>query len=193
MTASNQYGASDTEVKSGFINVGSVPPVNSIQIHPGWNFVSVPKKLAPGKDTAAIFTHIQVDGHSIFQYDAVTGQWITMTSSSPIKPLDAIWVYSRVTDTVSLTYDSDPLQTPPTKELRKGWNAIGFTGVEPLEAKFTLLSVQDKWINCLGFNEEKQQYDSMIIKGRNDDARLYPYSGYWLFMSDNGTLAAISA
>ena len=44
MTASNQYGASDTEVKPGFINVGSVPPVNSIQILPGWNFVSVPKK-----------------------------------------------------------------------------------------------------------------------------------------------------
>ncbi|HOL41272.1 MAG TPA: hypothetical protein PLY78_05515, partial [Methanospirillum sp.] len=42
-------------------------------------------------------------------------------------------------------------------------------------------------------NEEKQQYDTMIIKGRNDDTRLYPYSGYWLFMSDNGTLAAISA
>ncbi len=194
LTASNQFGASDTEVKSGYISVGGSPqPVDSITIYPGWNFISVPKKLAPGKDTAAIFSHIQVDGHSIFQYDAVTGQWITMTSSSPIKPLDAVWIYSRVADKVSLTYDSDPLQTPPTKELRKGWNAIGFTGLEPLEAKFTLLSVQDKWVNCLGFNEEKQQYDQMIIKGRNDDARLYPYSGYWLFMSDNGTLAAISA
>ncbi|HOJ96672.1 MAG TPA: PKD domain-containing protein, partial [Methanospirillum sp.] len=194
LTASNQFGASDTEVKSGYICVGSSPqPADSIPIYPGWNFISVPKKLAPGKDTAAIFSHIQVDGHSIFQYDAVTGQWITMTSSSPVKPLDAVWIYSRTADKVPLTYDSDPLQTPPTKELRKGWNAIGFTGREPLEAKFTFLSVQDKWVNCLGFNEEKQQYDTMIIKGRNDDTRLYPYSGYWLFMSDNGTLAAISA
>ena len=116
-----------------------------------------------------------------------------MTSSSQIKPLDAVWIYSRTTDTVPLTYNSDPLQTPPTKELRKGWNAVGFTGLEPLEARFTFLSVQDKWVNCLGFNEEKQQYDEMIIKGRNDDSRLYPHNGYWLFMSDNGTLAAISA
>lgn len=194
LTASNQFGASDTKVKSGFITVGSSPqPVDSIRIYPGWNFISVPRKLAPGKDTAAIFSHIQVDGHSIFQYDAVTGQWITMTSSSLIKPLDAVWIYSRTTDTVPLIYNSDPLQTPPTKELRKGWNAVGFTGLEPLEARFTLLSIQDKWVNCLGFNEEKQQYDEMIIKGRNDDSRLYPHSGYWLFMSDNGTLAAISA
>ena len=194
LTASNQYGASDTEVKTGFISVGSSPqPAASIPIYPGWNFVSVPKKLAPGKDTAAIFSHIQVDGHSIFQYDAASGQWITMTASSLVKPLDAVWVYSRVADKVALTYDTDPLTTPPTKELRKGWNAIGYTGLEPLEAKFTLLSVQDKWINCLGFSEEKQQYDEMIIKGRNDDAKLYPFSGYWLFMSDSGTLAAISA
>ncbi|MDD3573555.1 MAG: PKD domain-containing protein [Methanospirillum sp.] len=194
LTASNQFGASDTKVKSGFITVGNSPqPVDSIRIYPGWNFISVPRKLAPGKDTAAIFSHIQVDGHSIFQYDAVTGQWITMTSSSLIKPLDAVWIYSRTTDTVPLIYNSDPLQTPPTKELRKGWNAVGFTGLEPLEARFTLLSIQDKWVNCLGFNEEKQQYDEMIIKGRNDDSRLYPHSGYWLFMSDNGTLAAISA
>ncbi|WP_214036803.1 PKD domain-containing protein [Methanospirillum sp.] len=194
LTASNQFGASDTRVKSGFITVGSGPqPVDSIRIYPGWNFISVPRKLAPGKDTAAIFSHIQVDGHSIFQFDAVTGQWITMTSSSQIKPLDAVWIYSRTTDTVPLTYNSDPLQTPPTKELRKGWNAVGFTGLEPLEARFTFLSVQDKWVNCLGFNEEKQQYDEMIIKGRNDDSRLYPHTGYWLFMSDSGTLAAISA
>ncbi|KAF5090824.1 PKD domain-containing protein [Methanospirillum sp. J.3.6.1-F.2.7.3] len=194
LTASNQFGASDTEVKPGYISAGGSPhPTDSMPIYPGWNFVSVPKKLAPGKDTAAIFSHIQVDGHSIFQYNAVTGQWITLTASSQVKPLDAVWIYSRTSERVSLTYDSDPLQTPPTKELRKGWNAIGFTGLEPLEAKFTFLSVQDKWVNCLGFNEEKQQYDAMIIKGRNDDARLYPYSGYWLFMSDNGTLAAISA
>lgn len=194
LTASNQYGQSDMVVKSGFIQVSSSPqPVDSIPIYPGWNFVSVPKKLAPGKDTAAIFSHIQVDGHSIFQYDAVSGQWITMTQSSQVKPLDAVWVYSRTQDQVPLIYDSDPLQTPPTKELKKGWNAVGFTGLAPLEAKFTFLSVQDRWVNCLGFNEQKQQYDEMIIKGRNDDTRLSPYNGYWLFMSDSGTLAGISA
>ena len=194
LSASNQYGSSDVECKSGYITVGNIPgPVDSIQVYPGWNYISVPKKLAQGKDTASIFANINVDGHSIFQYDAITGKWQVMNPSSPVKPLDAIWLYSRGSDKVPLTYSTDPVQTPPTKELRKGWNAVGFTGVVPLQAKFTFLSVQDKWINCLGFNEGIQQYDEMIIKGKNDDLLLYPYSGYWIFMSDNGTLAAVSA
>jgi len=193
LTASNQYGDSDTETKLNYITVQDIPPVDSLSISAGWNFVSVPKKLMPGKDTAAIFSHIDVDGHSIFQYDSVRGQWVTLTMSSQIKPLDAIWLYSKNAGTVPLSFDSDPLQIPPTRELKKGWNAVGFTGFEPLEAKFTLLSVQNAWVNCLGFSREQQKYNEMIIKGRNDDTKLYPYNGYWLFMSENGVLAAISA
>jgi len=194
LTASNQYGKKDSETKTNYITVGTIPPVtDSIPISSGWNFVSVPKKLAPGKDTAAIFGSIDVDGHSIFQYDSIRGQWITLNMASQIKPLEAVWLYSKNAASVPLSFDSDPLQIPPTRELKKGWNAIGFSGFEPLEAKFTLLSVQDKWVNCLGFSREFQKYDDMIIKGRNDDTKLKPYNGYWLFMSDNGVLAAISA
>ena len=194
LTASNQNGKSDTETKTNYITVGAVPPSsNSIAISAGWNFVSVPKKLLPGKDTAAIFSTIDVDGHSIFQYDSARGQWITLNLTNQIKPLDAVWIYSKSAATVPLTFDTDPLQIPPTRELKRGWNAIGFTGFESLEAKFALLSVQDKWVNCLGFSREFQKYNEMIIKGRNDDSKLNPYNGYWLFMSDDGVLAAISA
>jgi PKD repeat protein len=194
LTASNQNGNSDTESKTNYINVLDVPQSpDSVQISAGWNFISVPKKLAPGKDTAAIFGNIDVDGHSIFQYDSIRGQWVTINQTSLVKPLDAIWLYSKKKDKVPLTFDTDPLQIPPTRELKTGWNAIGFTGFEPLEAKFTLLSVQDKWVNCLGFDRELQKYNEMIIKGRNDDTRLNPNNGYWLFMSGDGVLAAISA
>ena len=197
LSASNQYGGSDTETKANYITVQSgptpVPVSDSIPISAGWNFISVPKKLTTGKDTAAIFGHIEVDGHSIFQYDSVRGQWMTLNQTSPLKPLEAVWLYSKKVETVPLSFDSDPLQIPPVHELKKGWNAIGFTGFDPLEAKFTLLSVQDKWINCLGFDRQFQKYNEMIIKGRNEDTKLNPYNGYWLFMADDGVLAAISA
>jgi beta propeller repeat protein len=193
LTSSNQYGNSDTETKVNYITAGSSPSGDCIPISAGWNFVSVPKKLAPGSDTAAIFSQIDVDGHSIFQYDSALGQWKTLTMTSQIKPLDSVWLYSKDVNTVPLKFDTDPLQIPPTRELKRGWNAIGFTGFEPLEAKFAFLSVQDKWINCLGFNSAQQKYNEMIIKGRNEDTKLMPYNGYWLFMSDDGVLAAISA
>ncbi|MDD1724476.1 MAG: hypothetical protein LUQ07_05040, partial [Methanospirillum sp.] len=74
-----------------------------------------------------------------------------------------------------------------------GWNGIGFTGTTPIEAKYTLLSVQDKWVNCVGFNAPSQQYDQMIIKGSNDATLMYPFRGYWLYMTADGTLAANAA
>ncbi|HWQ63398.1 MAG TPA: PKD domain-containing protein [Methanospirillum sp.] len=192
LTASNAQN-SDTETKVNYINVQNIPTSDSIPISAGWNFISVPKKLVAGKDTAAIFGYIEVDGHSIFQYDSVRGQWLTLNQSNQIKPLEAVWLYSKKADSVPLSFDSDPLQIPQTRELKRGWNAVGFTGFEPLEAKFTLLSVQDKWVNCLGFDRVLQKYNEMIIKGRNDDTKLNPYNGYWLFMSEDGVLAAISA
>ena len=76
----------------------------------------------PGKDTAAIFGHIEVDGHSIFQYDSVRGQWLTLNQSDQIKPLEAVWVYSKKVDSVPLSFDADPLQIPQTRELKRGRN-----------------------------------------------------------------------
>ncbi len=202
LTASDNYGNSDTEKKDNYIYVGYTPaptptmtpsPVSdSIPIYQGWNFISVPKKLASGYDTAQIFDKINVDGHTIFQFDATNGQWLRMSPSSPVKPMDAIWIYSTRGDSVPVVYSTDPLSTPPTKELVKGWNAVGFTGLSALETKFSFLSVQDKWVNCLGYDAIGQKYDQMIIKGYNDDNLMYPYNGYWVFMSEKGILAGIS-
>ncbi len=191
LTASSQTCAPGTATK--VIEVLGGPVGEGIPFSPGWNFVSVPKKLAPGSDTASIFKKIDAGGHSMFQYDAVKHIWTTMTASSPVRPLEGYWIYSTKADTVPLTYDTNPVQTPPTIDVKKGWNAIGFTGMTPIEAKYTLLSVENKWVNCVGFNAVSQQYEQMIIKGSNDQTLMKPYMGYWLYMSGDGILAANAA
>ena len=191
LTASNRYG-SDTISKSEFISVNT-PYDDEIPVSGGWNFISVPKKLAPGYDTASIFKVIDSGGHSMFQYDTGKHLWHVLDPSSPIKPLEGFWIYSKGTSKVPLRYDTNPVQTPPTAYLKKGWNGIGFTGKTPIEAKFTLLSVEDKWVNCAGFNAQIQQYDQMIIKGSNDGTLMYPFRGYWLYMTADGVLAANAA
>ncbi|WP_304019311.1 PKD domain-containing protein [Methanospirillum hungatei] len=191
LTASSKYG-SDTVSKSEFITVNT-PYDDLIPVSGGWNFISVPKKLAPGYDTASIFKVIDSGGHSMFQYDTGKHLWHTLDPSSPIKPLEGFWIYSKGTSSVPIRYDTNPVQTPPTAYLKKGWNGIGFTGTTPIEAKFTLLSVQDKWVNCAGFNAAAQQYDPMIIKGSNDATLMYPFRGYWLYMTADGVLAANAA
>ena len=193
LTAGNQQGCSDTTVKQGYITVGSIPVTDFIPISPGWNFVSVPKKLAPGCDTASIFSHIDVQGHSIFQYDASMRAWDMLNAASPVRPLDSLWIYSSKADKVPLSFDPNPVQTPPTKQLKKGWNGIGFTGLSPLEAKYTLQSVQAGWVNCAGYDATVQRYNPMIIKGSNDTTLMSPYNGYWVYMSADGLLAANAA
>lgn len=168
------------------------PGTISLNLYPGWNFVSIPTRLAPGYDTAMIFNEVNVVGHSIFEYDASTQQWKTLRPDTQMHALSSVWIYSEYAMTVSLHQNQDPLQTPPVKQLYMGWNAVG-PGTSPIEAKFSFLSVQNEWVNCLGYNNQNQQYDDMIIKGKNDERMLYPGSGYWLFMNADGVLAGSSA
>jgi PKD repeat protein len=193
LTASNQLGCSDTVTKKNFISVGTAPVTEFIPISAGWNFVSVPGKLAPGSDNASIFSHIDVKGHSVFQYDASMHVWNMLNAASPILPLDSFWIYSSKADKIPLTFDTNPDLTPPSKNLKKGWNGIGFTGLTPVEAKYTLVSVQKQWINCIGYNGETQRYNEMIIKGNNDNTLLRPYMGYWLYVNADAILAANAA
>ena len=168
------------------------PGIISLNLYPGWNFVSIPTRLAPGYDTAMAFNDVNVVGHSIFEYDASTQQWKTLRPDSQLAALSSVWIYSQSEMTVLLRQNQDPLQTPPTKQLYVGWNAVG-PGTSPIEAKYSFLSVQSEWINCLGYNNQNQQYDDMIIKGMNDERMLYPGNGYWLFMHADGVLAGSSA
>ncbi|HOT03350.1 MAG TPA: DUF3821 domain-containing protein [Methanolinea sp.] len=174
------------------------PPASTIVLNTGWNFVSTPRALADGSNTAGVvFAGVNTGGRSIYYYNAETMSWQALTASSVVKPLDGIWIYSTTSTSVPLTYKNDPLDTPPTKQLFAGWNSIGFTDVNPAAARDTLQSVQSQWTMTLGFNSASQVYDNSIIKGgsgsHSDTTPMNPFKGYWLFMNAPGTLAAISA
>ncbi len=66
---------------------------------------------------------------------------------------------------MSLYFSDEPLQTPPTADLYKGWNAVGFTDTEPAQARDTLLSLGDAWTQVIGFDAENQEYETAIIRG----------------------------
>jgi len=176
----------------------TAPPVSTINLNTGWNFISTPKALADSAKTAGVvFAGVNTGGRSIYYYNAETMSWQALTAESIVKPLDGIWIYSTSATTVPLTYKNDPLATPPTKQLFAGWNSIGFTDVNPAAAKDTLQSVNSQWTLTIGFNSASQVYDNSIIKGgsgsHSDTNPMNPFKGYWLFMNAPGTLAAISA
>jgi len=187
-------GQTKTAVKQNLITAGIIsPPEAQVSLNPGWNFISVPKTLADGQNSAkTLFEHVEVGGHSIFVYNPGSKTWNTVNAATLIKPLDAVWIYSTKKDAVYLYFAEDALQIPPTRKLVKGWNTFGVTSLNTVPAQNALLSVKDQWIYVIGFDSSTQRYQGTIMNVPGSYANvLYPGYGYWMYMSQEGDLAAI--
>jgi len=184
--------ASDVEDIEAYITV--LAPDFSLELAPGWNFISVPRRLDEGTDTDAIFGNLT---GVILRYDAQNQRWEQLHSISATQPLEGIWIQIEEEITIPLVFDPEPVLIPPSKQLYPGWNAIGFTDLEPLTAKTVLLPVQDIWTFLFSFNAAEQKYNTSIINGgtgsHGDSQLMYPGQGYWLFTTDEGILPAIGA
>ena len=168
----------------------------AITLQPGWNFVSTPKQLADGQDTIAIFDGVDTAGRPVLLYNG-TSQWEAMSREEAFRPLDGVWIYANTSYTIPLVFAAGSISTPPTKDLDEGWNAIGFSDTVPETAANTLRSVEPAWAMLFGWKANEQAYDVSIIRGatgRHGETReLFPTQGYWLYMNDADTLAAIGA
>jgi beta propeller repeat protein len=187
-------GVTKTVVKQNYISVGvTTPPSAQIGLNPGWNFISTPKMLASGVNTAKVlFGNIDVGGHSIFSYNPRSKSWNVVGSSTVINPLEALWVYSVRKDTINLYFTGDALQIPQTKKLIKGWNTFGVTSLNSVSAYNTLLSIKDKWVYVIGYDSASQRFQNTIMNvPDSSQGALYPGYGYWIYMSDEGDLAAV--
>ena len=170
-----------------------------LTLEAGWNFISVPKRLASGYSTAQqVFGSVDTDGHSIFGYDGTSG-WAAMGSDDVVSPLEGIWIYSASQVELHPAFDTDPLQVPPTKQLSAGWNAIGFSDLTAASADSTLTSVEASWTVLIGFDADSQDYEVSIINNapsgdaHDEDRLMNCWKGYWLHTTTACQLAAISS
>jgi len=164
----------------------------------GWNFVSVPKRLADGAGTAAIFSDVNTDGHPIYRYAASNKMWQTLSATSAIVPLDAYWIYSKGNTNVPMNFSENPVATPSMKYIYEGWNGVGLANTQFASAHQMLFNVQDIWTYLQGFDADDQKYETTIIKGEesgtySENRLCYPYSGYWVLVKSNGIMYALSA
>ena len=213
LTVTGPAGSSSI-TKNAYITVGTgptptvtptvspTPGGSEIDLNPGWNFISTPKRLADGDNTAGVvFSGVDTGGRSVYLYDAETGMWDSMSASSLVKPLDGIWIYSVYPVDIPLTFKTGGADLPPTKWVYQGWNAIGFSDTTPVNARMTLLSVNNPpnvvWSQAIGFNSASQSYESAIFNAEPSyNTLMQPTKGYWLYMNGQNPpweLAAISA
>ena len=186
------------EVDSRFTLLPSGQNTFSLQLSPGWNFISIPGIPISGSDTFSIFSSVDTQERSIWTYDPVkwpvTQGWNMVHMNDPLQPLEGYWIYSAAFVTVpipvsdiipmgieshiqtsiqSILAPTTLLQTPQTpvyaKQMHTGWNAIGLYGQHQRSAKDALASVSNDWTIVLGFDNTFQRYDTSIINGGSDE------------------------
>lgn len=170
-------------------------PPHEMLLNPGWNFISVPAALAEGHNTAdVVFAGVNKGGRSIFTFDGEHGVWIQLLYGDTVDVLDGIWIYSGDSRYVSLSYSQGSIQNTTSKPLYTGWNSIGFAVVQPVPARDALGSVLDHWDHIIGFDSSSQFYETLIVRNgtgsHSDSNSVYPFKGYWIRMTGNGTLTA---
>ena len=168
-----------------------------LELYKGWNFVSIPRPLSPGNNTAIeVFRDVETGGRPIYTYTPENG-FEPLGADTTLKVLDGYWVYSTEAMAVQLNFSTNPVMVPASKMLSPGWNAIGYSDLTPRSANESLISVEDSWVSVVGYNAKNQNYQPALINGltgaHGENQKLLPTEGYWLFMREDGTLAAISA
>ncbi|HQD26067.1 MAG TPA: hypothetical protein PKV78_05940, partial [Methanoculleus thermophilus] len=168
-----------------------------LELYEGWNFISIPRQLAVGNDTVGqVFSEVETDGRPIYTFEPATG-FTPVGENETLEVLVGYWVYSTEDTTIELSLSTNPVRAPAMRTLSSGWNAIGYSDMTPRTADEALGSVEDAWVYVVGFDAENQMYRSVLINNQTgaqgENQRLNPTEGYWLFMRDEGRLAAISA
>ena len=164
---------------------------DTLHLKAGWNFISVPKRLNESCDEfGELFNFTEVV--AIYSYDPEIGFFVP-DPDDEVRVLDGYWVNVTAPVDIPLTYKKG-YDVPPSKALKGGaWNAIGFSATTLYPASAALKSVETYWTTVIGWDAEAQTFESAIIKGFNDDEMMYPGKGYWLWVTQDCTLAALSA
>ena len=173
----------------------TVTVTETIALQSGWNFISVPKRMAAAKDTfGELLAGIGVG--AAYSYDpAGAGLFVALLGNSTVAPLEGYWIFViNAAGNITLPYAPQGQTVPPSKVLTgDAWNAIGHSSTGNLTAGYTLVSIAGSWSTLLGWNAATQVYDAAIIEpGTGASDWMVPGKGYWIWMRVADTLSAIS-
>ncbi len=166
-------------------------PFDTLIFEPGtWNLVSVPKTLIdPGVDNA--FDNLSLDANNV--------KWYYNTSAwehpSSIQPLRGYWVYNNASAQIFQRLNYKPMagpNVPPSMTLKAGWNLIGHTSTGNMSVSSALISIEGKYSHLLTYSPG-EGWKMYIVGNQNFQQfnSFEPGRGYWIFMTQDATYAAV--
>ena len=178
----------------------------SVALAPGWNLVSIPAEPADSDINSVI--PADHPAQSVLSYDpSVPGAWLTATRSSggafagtlmEITSGRAYWIHTTSFEAIKVDIprlDAGSPVVPPTINIVKGWNMVPiqdvdedradmsakgyFSGVD-VSRVYLFDTVANAWISVdVGAVDEDGNATDMLQVGK----------GYWVFATEEGTLA----
>jgi hypothetical protein len=162
----------------------------SIQLHTGWNLISIP--LIPD-DTDVLDIMNTVDGNwnSIWSYEA--GNWKRYDLTGPnflndlttIEPEKGYWIDMKSEDTL---YVSGSEPTVKSISLSAGWNLVGYNSLSSMSTTEAMNSVDGNWNSVWSYeNGNWKRYDLTGPDFLNDLTTMESGKGYWIDMKSSDT------
>jgi len=173
-----------------------------LNLKEGWNLVSVPRELE-NPSIEAVFEGITTVDR-IYYYDPTSGwkwaiysdgSWDTSGGLTTIDDGKGYWIHATAETNVTLTLEEiNPLETPPTYQVKAGWNLIGYTTLSletstPIDVYLQNLytGFGSKWTKLYRYTPGTGY--EMATPWYTDYFDTFDLTrGYWLYCSEDGEI-----
>jgi hypothetical protein len=183
----------------------------TIQLNKKWNLISVPFVLI-NDSPEEVFKDVKENVESIWTFDSFENQWYVYhpNGAPETSNLDSItpgwgyWLRAYNPDELLIGGSLfSPMTTPPSRDVKKGWNLVGYYGADGVEV-FDGLDGEGKSAECVFYSLKETVNDipfnslwsywelsnppNPVITFSADD-NLDPGAGYWAFILKDGIYA----
>ena len=172
------------------VNQGSTPGIDGSV----WKFITVPFEL---ENSSVEYVLKGVNYTMIYAWDPVGKKPVTPVTN--LKPLNGYVI--RVNDTsqqiTNIVRKSGPY-SPSSLDVYKGWNLIGTSGTNPMNASMNLQPIGDSYYGILNWDVPAQKYDIIGINSKTtpqgtvgtDAFVMQPKVSYWVWATANTSMPA---
>ncbi len=183
-----------------------------MELNKKWNLVSVPFVLLDD-NVSEVFSDVEENLDSVWTYDAATDEWFVYRPGNPatsdlstVTPGWGYWVAMLEEDLLTIGGSLfSPATTPPSRELPRGWNLIGYYGADDGEGNAILEYMgpvgAGKVAHCalwsLGSSVLNKGWSTMYTYWEPDNPSQWkpldrldymdPGAGYWALITEEST------
>ena len=180
------------------ITVAGAAPAGYTELFRGWNILSTPWALQDGKEM--IDEILERPDYVEVAYGYKDGAWYLVTAADPesmeLRPLEAMYVKLKGASDATFWAKTGIGLLPPQRELPAGWNLVGNPDDDFVGAMDALASVHGQWAIVISPGGVEDQA-AWVYTAVGDPFGMYqeilePYRGYWVYMTEAGTLTGLA-